>query len=509
MGVTAAKRPVPPAAWLILALSGYATALTATAWMSDDAYITLRTLDHWVNGYGLRFNAAERVQAYTHPLWLLLLAGPYAITGEPYFTTLFVSMNTALAATALIAWFGAEDRRLGAAMALLLLSSKAYMDFSTSGLENPLTHLLLAGWLLAAAGERDSPVRGLWLGAAAGLIVVNRLDLVWMIGPAMVWRLRHAPRGTKAAAAMAGLLPLAAWFGFATLYYGSPIPNTAWAKLGHGIGAGAMIAQGLAYVWDSLSNDPVTFGAVAAATVLAIARRDGLAGAAMGGAWLYIAYVVWAGGDFMSGRFFTAPFFAAVWAIGRCGADFPERTAGAACAAVLAAAVLAYPPPLLTGAHYGRDTSEVVRSAGIIDERAFYYPYTGLLPVRASGDTAVHSYADDGRRLAETETEVITLRAIGMRGYYAGPGVHVIDECALADPLLSRLPADAGVPMRVGHYLRSEPPGYEESIRADDNFLVDPALQAYYTAVRTVTRGPIFAPGRFAAMVRMWRGPLE
>ncbi len=42
--------------------------------MSDDAYITLRTVDNFINGYGLTWNISERVQAYTHPLWMFLLS---------------------------------------------------------------------------------------------------------------------------------------------------------------------------------------------------------------------------------------------------------------------------------------------------------------------------------------------------------------------------------------------------------------------------------------------------
>ena len=44
--------------------------LVNTAWLSEDIYITLRVVDNFVNGYGLTWNVAERVQAYTHPLWL-------------------------------------------------------------------------------------------------------------------------------------------------------------------------------------------------------------------------------------------------------------------------------------------------------------------------------------------------------------------------------------------------------------------------------------------------------
>ena len=56
----------------ILWLSLFSMALVRTAWVGDDAYFTFRTIDNFVHGYGLRWNIAERVQAYTHPLWMLL-----------------------------------------------------------------------------------------------------------------------------------------------------------------------------------------------------------------------------------------------------------------------------------------------------------------------------------------------------------------------------------------------------------------------------------------------------
>jgi len=39
-----------------------------TAWVCGDAYITFRTIDNLVHGYGLRWNVDERVQAFTHPV---------------------------------------------------------------------------------------------------------------------------------------------------------------------------------------------------------------------------------------------------------------------------------------------------------------------------------------------------------------------------------------------------------------------------------------------------------
>ena len=50
------------------------------AWMCDDAFITLRTVDNFVNGYGLTWNVDERVQAYTHPLWMFVISLFYLFT---------------------------------------------------------------------------------------------------------------------------------------------------------------------------------------------------------------------------------------------------------------------------------------------------------------------------------------------------------------------------------------------------------------------------------------------
>ena len=53
------------ATFFLLLLILYQTTLTI------DALITFRVIDNFVHGYGLRWNIAERVQAYTNPLWML------------------------------------------------------------------------------------------------------------------------------------------------------------------------------------------------------------------------------------------------------------------------------------------------------------------------------------------------------------------------------------------------------------------------------------------------------
>ena len=50
----------------------YLILIFKTAWISDDAYITFRVADNFVNGYGLRWNIEDRVQVFTNTLFLFV-----------------------------------------------------------------------------------------------------------------------------------------------------------------------------------------------------------------------------------------------------------------------------------------------------------------------------------------------------------------------------------------------------------------------------------------------------
>jgi arabinofuranosyltransferase len=154
-----------------------AAMLLGTAWMSDDGFITLRVIDNFVNGYGLRYNVIERVQVFTHPLWLFLLTPFYALTREAMVTTMVISMILSLMALWLLATRIARNLEYGCLLVLMAVASRAICHYSTSGLESPLTFLLLAlfAWQLYRA-ERA------WIPAGiAGLLLLNRLDLAVLL----------------------------------------------------------------------------------------------------------------------------------------------------------------------------------------------------------------------------------------------------------------------------------------------------------------------------------------
>ncbi|MEM9695561.1 MAG: hypothetical protein AAGA56_23655, partial [Myxococcota bacterium] len=74
---------------LVASAIGYIVA--RDAWLGDDAYISFRTADNFIHGHGLRWNVAERVQAYTNPLWLFLVIPLYALSGNVGLSALALS----------------------------------------------------------------------------------------------------------------------------------------------------------------------------------------------------------------------------------------------------------------------------------------------------------------------------------------------------------------------------------------------------------------------------------
>lgn len=163
------------------------------AWVVDDAYITLRSVDNFVNGLGLGWNPEERVQAFTHPLWMFCLSALYVFTRESFLTTLALSYAMLLALAG-VAWWHLRGEPWRPLLFLgMLISSKAFFDFTSSGLENPLTVLLAivfyGRWLRAVEpGGRLRRYR--WLLFVAALAFFNRIDTLLLYVPR--WRGRRS-----------------------------------------------------------------------------------------------------------------------------------------------------------------------------------------------------------------------------------------------------------------------------------------------------------------------------
>lgn len=497
------------ARWALLAC--FVFALVRTAWLCDDAFITLRTVAHLLDGYGPRWNVAERVQTYTHPLWMLLLTGVNALSGEPYYSTLALAALCSIGAVVVTAWAGVRDAGTACLTLLCLTLSRAFVDFSTSGLENPLTHLLLAVfvwlWFAQGEGEGDAVARRqlLRLSLLGALMAVNRLDTILLVGPCLVVTALQLPWRVALRVGALGMTPLAAWLLFAFVYYGTPIPITAYAKtLSTGIAMTDAVAKGLRALARTGQDLPLTtavLGVGLFVTTLAGPRRRAplLLGAA-----LYLGYFLKVGGDFMLGRMLTAPLLIVVTLLGRRGWPAAPELRGPLVVVLIAMAGLGpRPATLLSGPDYGDMRLD---EDGFADERGSHYPQLGLLsPSRDLYQAGV--VTDAMRREGDGQPLVMVIRAAGA-AYLGGPLLHAVDVW-ICDPLLARLPAPNVRQWRVGHIERRIPEGYLETLRSGANELQHPGLAAYYDNLREVLRGDLFSAARWQAIWRLHTGALD
>jgi arabinofuranosyltransferase len=452
--------------------------LFRTAWVGDDAYITFRTVSNFLAGYGLRWNIDERVQSFTHPLWMFVVAAATAIVGDVYFAALAAGTIVSLLAFWLVVRHSATPAA-GLAAGAALLCSKAYVDYSTSGLENPLTHLILV-WYFFQYLRRTTDARTAGqIGLAASLLALNRMDALLLVAPSLLafW-FRNLDRAARRRL-LFGLLPFVCWELFSLAYYGFLFPNTAYAKLGAGIPRSMLVPQGFSYLLHAVRTDPLTptLIAVASASALVFGREQRPVGA---GIALYLGYLVWIGGDFMAGRFLSAPFIISVVLVSRIPVRLGPQLAAVAIAIIVGLGFSAMMPSFLSGGDYRNGR---VRADGIGDERGWYYQTTGFLRPGFTARPPQPSISFD--RARRERLSVVAMDTIGIESYYAGPDFHVIDVLGLADPLLSRLPA-VGT-WRVGHYCRDQPDGYVASISSGSNQLADPGVAMFYTHLRTLT----------------------
>jgi arabinofuranosyltransferase len=252
---------------------------TINAWLCDDAYITFTTVDNLIHGFGLTWNPDERVQAFTNPLWMFVMAAASLIIHDMYWAALVVSLLCSLAAILLFALTIPRSPGMTVIGVVALTVSKSFVDYPTSGLEDPLTFLLLALFVFIWLRRRDSPRALFWLALVAGLATFNRMDAILLYLPALAgavwttladattrpWPLMPAPAvpsepavaGRSSGAplrrrilaagcsVLLGFTPFLLWEGFALWYYGSPVPNTAYAKLDTGIPLTDLLTQGV------------------------------------------------------------------------------------------------------------------------------------------------------------------------------------------------------------------------------------------------------------------------
>jgi len=502
-------------ALLGLSLIVFVVILVSSAWVGDDAYITLRTIDNWIKGNGLTWNTAERVAAYTHPLWMLLLSVFYAVTRDAFYTTCFISIAVTFATILMLVFRIASSRTAAILVVASLTLSKSFIDYSTSGLENPLTHFLIVTWFVIYLSGHPSPKKLFLLSLVAAFLLLNRMDAALIILPPMALAVfdhrlvlnKHPFKGIMAFAA--GCLPIILWLLFSTFYYGFPLPNTYYAKLNTGIPQSDLVRSGMLYLLQSARLDPLAPALIAFTLVTTIRERRRLNVAIVLAILLYLLYVVRIGGDFMAGRFLTAPYLCALIILGR--AEIIRKTPLLLWVWVALLMVgLVWPSAPIRGVSSLQCDIASTTPTDVSDERGCYFKETALLKQRADTPTTPdHGWARAGLKARVDASPIAIMGGVGMFGYFAGPAEYIVDLNALGNPLLARLPVPAEKKWRIGHFERLIPGGYLETLASGQNRICDKNLALYYNKLTLVTHGRLMDPERLKAIWEINTGQLD
>jgi hypothetical protein len=261
---------------------------------------------------------------------LLLLAGVIAIalvvmarSASVAHAAPAIAVSLLCACGALLFFAALCFRAKGVAVAAILcmLSSRAFVDSATLGLESALGYLLIAAWLYgytkapSAEGSRARSV-AISLGLAA-LLFVNRADSLLLVVPAVGVQifglLRSEPPREWLSTLLVGAAPALAWLVFASFTSSSPVANEAWAA---GADGSAARMQGFSHLVQAARGDPVTPLLIAMALVgtplFCAVRSDWRLAPVALGVVLSLLYVVAIGGDVMLGSSLAASFFLSV-----------------------------------------------------------------------------------------------------------------------------------------------------------------------------------------------------
>jgi arabinofuranosyltransferase len=311
----------------VLALASILLSGIAKDWMLDDAFISFRYVENFVAGHGLVYSIGERVEGYTNFLWIMLLSGFHRFHADTVAISriLGVLLNCL---TLVLTWLAScrifgRNRWETLVAPALLATCGAFTTWGLAGMEVPLfTFLVLAAlaWFgdrpLGSLSHKPQTTSRLELGACslsyftAGLLTAlatltrpEGLIVMVVMVLAIATGLARKDRARTLLITIAGFavlyLPYYVW---RYAYYGYPLPNTFYAKVG---ATPAQVWRGARYFGTFIIGYPLTLLTAAAGAI--VGRRNELirsAGLAVG---IFAGYIVLVGGDCMPAFRFFAP----------------------------------------------------------------------------------------------------------------------------------------------------------------------------------------------------------
>ena len=485
------------------------------AWITEDAYIIFRTLEQVIAGHGPIWNPHERVQAFTSPLWFLILLFVRVFSNNVYLNAIFVSLSLWII-TLFLLWKIFKNNMLFLTAVMLLLASTGFYDYTSSGLENVLAYLLITNYLLiyyslfSFENINNIPKEKLviLLLLLAGLILFVRYDLLFLLLPPTIYTIakskHYFPIRKWILWGFVALLPIGLWTLFSLIYYGFPFPNTAYAKLGTGIIRWEILKQGWLYFVSSLHYDFATLLVIVGVLVWSIFHHQKYFRYTAYGILLNLLYVGYIGGDFMLGRFFSYAYLVATISFVLMLSNHPYSNKKLN---ILVFIIIAFYLSLYPHTPFNSPFTYVNHSVvdGIADERGFYFNILSLHSYMHQDPKAEtfpeHPWAKDGLVFKKSPNNITVREQIGVFGYFAGTEKIIIDTLGLSDPLLARMKVPGW--WRIGHFRRQIPDGYLESVVNGTTAIRDTEINKLYKELRIITQDDrIFSLERLKNIIR-------
>jgi len=418
------------------------------AWISEDAFITLRHVDNFIQGYGPVFNISERVEGFTHPLWFAVLA---------FFRWIGFSPKGAAILPALLASFAAlyflffririrDETGMASFLnpaAAILIGTSAFIDFGTSGLETALTYLLLvlyAKFLLENRWLKQPVLAGL----ITSCLILNRPDFgIFMVLLFILYLYELAKKNIQAKHLVRFLVFPALLVGgyqiFRMGYYAALLPNPFYAKSG----AGAYWSQGLKYLWDFCRGSLFPVVLFLAFFMLLFKKHQANSKGrliVLFSGLLHGFFVIRGGGDFMHGRFLLPAFLLITLSLTGAFDRFFNKKTSLKVACVAMCLIFFFSSLRVTPIQKRGQPIHL----NITEERYFYYK-DKIIPLKhLLTDTMILMWKTIGinyRDLArKAELNIrIAYKNVGFTGFYAGPRVYVLDVLGLTEPVVARI----------------------------------------------------------------------
>lgn len=496
--------------------------ITMLAWQSDDAYHAYVMAKNLVLGNGFVYNIGERASATSCPLFTLIIACGYLVFRKMFIVSLLICIFFSTSAYIIVLNNFCKTKKQIILTFVTLIGSTCFISYTTSGLENCLLFFLTALFLkYYYKSEKYTGWELFRLAILVSLIAMTRMDAVLLVVPMIVFIYLAKRKDVSfikvVFIGILGLMPFILWEIFSVIYFGFPVPNTAYVKLGTDIPKYQYIYRGLQYLFTSALCDAILIIVPCLVVVFSLTLKKSKYIYCSLGVLLYFAYVIYIGGDFMLGRHFTVLFFMSVISYLEMNNNkFHENKRGIIFEKLLIIAVFLC-------LVFNATTKDVTKqflfgdrfNSPISDERAGYFQFTSLF-------NNMYSYFRTGElvlRDAWNEQGIDEYRGKGYKGgilrmvpgisIYYNSDMYLNDQYALGDPFLSKLPAVREENWRIGHMWREVPPGYGNSVLYEENQIENEDLKEYYEIIKLITRGPIWDKDRLNAVINMNLGKYD